>query len=132
MEVLGTLADVVLTLIHVGVVLCILLAWIPRSTRGFHLLLVGVTAVSWFGLGLFYGLGYCFLSDWHWQVKRWRGQEDLPGSFIHYALTRWLGLSLSETSTDVLVGLAFGLVSCLSLALNLGDWRRRRRERSRT
>jgi Protein of Unknown function (DUF2784) len=120
-------ADVALTLVHVAVVLALLLLWLPARTRRYHLLLVGVTALSWFGLGLIHGLGYCFLTDWQWQVKRWRGQTDLPGSFIHYALTRWLGLPLSATASDALTGLTFAIVSALSLVQAARDWRRRRR-----
>jgi len=118
--------DVALTLAHVAVVLALLLLWIPERARRWHLLLVGATALSWFGLGLVHGLGYCFLTDWQWQVKRWRGETDLPGSFIHYALTRWFGLPLREVASDVITGLAFALVSGLSLALTARDRSRHR------
>jgi len=119
--------DVALTLAHVAVIFAFLLLWIPARTRRWHLLLVSVIALSWFGLGLIHGLGYCFLTDWQWQVKRWRGETALPGSFIHYGLTRWLGLPLSEVASDVLAGLAFALVGGLSVLLNARDGSRRRR-----
>jgi hypothetical protein len=124
-------ADVALTVLHVAVVLAILFLWIPRRTRRWHLWLVLATALSWFALGLRYGIGYCFLSDWHWQVKRWRGQTDLPNSFIHHALADWLRLPLTETSTEVLTGLVFAFVGVLSLMLNIGEWRRRRPSQNR-
>lgn len=118
------LLDLGLSLLHVAVVLAVLTLWIPKATRRFHLVLVGVTAVSWLGLGLVYGIGYCFLTDWQWEVKRWRGETGLPRSFIHYALTRWLGLPLRATTSDVLTGLGFALATCLSMVVNLIDWRR--------
>lgn len=117
------LLDLGLSLLHVAVVLAVLTLWIPKATRRFHLMLVGVTAVSWLGLGLIHGIGYCFLTDWQWEVKRWRGETGLPSSFIHYALTRWLGLSLHTTTSDVLTGLGFALSTLLSLLVNLVDRR---------
>lgn len=123
------LLDHGLSLLHVAVVLGILTLWVPRATRRVHLLLIGVTALSWFGLGLVHGLGYCFLTDWQWEVKHWRGEAGLPGSFIHYALTRWLGLTLRATTTDVLTALGFGLAACLSLWVNLATRRQRSRQR---
>lgn len=119
------LLDGGLSVLHVTVVLGVLTLWIPKATRRLHLLLVGVTAVSWLGLGLIHGVGYCFLTDWQWEVKRWRGEASLPRSFIHYALTRWFGLSLRATTSDVLTGVGFGLAACLSLVVNLAGWLRR-------
>lgn len=118
------LLDLGLSLLHVAVVLAVLTSWIPKATRRFHLVLVGVTAVSWLGLGLIHGIGYCFLTDWQWEVKRWRGETGLPRSFVHYALTRWLGLSLHPTTSDMLTGLGFALSTLLSLLVNLVDLRR--------
>lgn len=117
--------DAGLSVLHASVVLAILVLWLPKATRRFHLVLVGLTALSWFGLGLAYGMGYCFLTDWHWQLKRWQGETALPGSFIHHALTRWFGLSLTERASNALTGGGFALASGLSLWLNVRDWRRR-------
>lgn len=82
-----------LTMAHVAVVLANVLLWIPRRTRTLHAIVVGVTATSWFvlGPGLGRGVGYCVLTDWHWQVKRALGEQELPGSFITY-MFRWIGV----------------------------------------
>ena len=127
MKLLWTFADWGLSVLHLGVVLGNLLLWLPRATRRAHLVLVAITAASWFGLGLLYGIGYCFLSDWHWQIKRLRGEVDVPGSFIHYCATRWLGVPIAPETTNLLTGVGFALAACLSIALNLRDWLRRRR-----
>lgn len=73
--------DLGLSVVHLAVVLGNLLLWIPRQTRRLHLWLVMATIFSWLGLGVWYGnLGYCFLPDWHWQLKRSLGETELPGS----------------------------------------------------
>lgn len=119
--------DLLLAAIHLGVVLGVLVLWIPRSTRRLHFWLVVLTAISWLGLGLLYGsIGYCFLTDWHWDVKRMRGQTHLPGSFIHYVVTRWLKLPVSSTTTDRWTAMSFASVATLSIILEIRDVRRRR------
>jgi hypothetical protein len=123
--------DTLLAALHLGVVLGYLVLWIPRSTRRVHLWLVALTAVSWLGLGLFCGsIGYCFLTDWHWDVKRMRGQTHLPGSFIHYAVTRWLALDVRSNTTDLWTGVCFVVVAMASIILEIRDARRRRPLRS--
>lgn len=118
------LLDCTLTALHGGIVLANLTLWIWHRTRRLHLLVVTCTALSWFGLGLFYGVGYCFLTDWHWSIKRARGEHSLPGSFIHYALHDGLGLALSPATTNWLTAGGFALAVLLSVALNFRDWRR--------
>jgi hypothetical protein len=100
-------ADWLLTVVHVGVVLGFVLLWIPRPAARFHRWLVLAVACSWFGIGVFKGLGYCFLTDLHWYVKRARGVEDLPGSFLKYAGDWITGTDLSAPVVDTIAAIAF-------------------------
>ena len=119
--------DVLLAAIHLGVVVAVLVLWIPRSTRRVHFALVVLTAGSWLGIGLLYGnIGYCFLTDWHWDVKRLRGQTHLPASFIHYMVTRWLKLPVRSSTTDLWTALSFASVAVISIIAYVRDLRRRR------
>ena len=54
--------DAVFFIFHGLVVLVNVFGWIPRRTRRLHLVVMVVTAISWFALGpLFgYGVGYCY------------------------------------------------------------------------
>jgi hypothetical protein len=83
--------------------------------------------LSWFFLGLWYGFGYCPLTDWHWQAKEQLGQGPLPYSWFKYYLDRLTGLDWNPVLVDgvVVVGglTAFGI----SVGLNVRDWRRRSR-----
>jgi uncharacterized protein DUF2784 len=121
------LLDWVLTLVHTLVVLGNLLLWIPRRTLRLHLVLVLCTTASWLGLGAFYGVGYCFLTDWHWRIKHARGETGLPGSFIEYGL-EWLARSDLDPAWIKQVTIwAFVGAATLSIALNLLAERRKRR-----
>ncbi|MDP3718874.1 MAG: DUF2784 family protein [Acidobacteriota bacterium] len=56
------------------------LGWAWRRTRRWQLLTLTLTALSWFGLGIWYGWGYCPFTDWHWQVRSRLGYADPPSS----------------------------------------------------
>lgn len=119
-------ADILLTLLHVAVILANLLLWIfPRARRA-HVAIVGSTALSWFVLGPWMGrgLGYCVLTDWHWQVKRALGQRQLPGSFVTY-MFQWIGVDARSWVTELTLGL-FLLAVGLALAHVIRELRARR------
>jgi glucan phosphoethanolaminetransferase (alkaline phosphatase superfamily) len=105
---------------HVLVISFNLLGWIWIKTRKLHLISVGLTLGSWLILGIWYGLGYCFLTDWHWQVKRQLGQMNLPNSFITFLLNDQLGFQLSPSIVDLWTGILFSVVVLISLYLNRG------------
>lgn len=50
-----------------------------------------LTAFSWFVLGIWYGWGYCFCTDWHWDVREALGYHDRSNSYIHFLLLKLTG-----------------------------------------
>ena len=120
--------DTLLEIVHTFVVLAFLTLWVHRRTRPAHLLLVLLTAASWLGLGAIYGFGYCFLTDWHWQIKRALGQSP-PGSFIEYGAEALLGRKLPSPLVDALTAAVAAAVAVVSGVLNLRDRARRRANR---
>lgn len=102
------LLDVFFLILHLGLVLFILTGWMWRRTRRWHLAAVLLTLASWFLLGLKYGMGYCPLTDWHFQVLRKLGETNLPNSYISYIITRFTGMSVSQKPVDIITtGAAF-------------------------
>ena len=112
-----TILDVFLFVLHIAVILFNLTGWIWKRTRRLHLWVVGLTAASWFVLGIWYGWGYCFLTDWHWSVKRQLGQRDLPNSFVQYFFDV-VGISVAPTTTDVITGVSFSIAIVLAIYSN--------------
>lgn len=72
--------------IHITVILINTTFWMSGKTLKIAQWMLFLTVLSWFGFGIFYGLGYCFLTDWHWQIKERLGEKDLPLSYIKYVL----------------------------------------------
>ena len=69
------------------------LGWAWRRTRRWQLATVTLTALSWFGMGIWYGWGYCPSTDWHWQVRARLGYDN-PPSYIQLLLREVVGINL--------------------------------------
>jgi hypothetical protein len=77
--VLYKVADSFFIIFH-SVLICFnLFGWIPKALRKWNLFSLILTTFSWFILGIFYGFGYCFLTDWHWEVRECRPALRSPG-----------------------------------------------------
>ena len=92
--------DLLFTIIHVALIVFNLTGWIWKRTRRLHLITLLLTAASWAILGIWYGLGYCPLTDWHWQVKEKLGETALPNSFVKFILDKLLGTDLPVALVD--------------------------------
>ncbi len=115
------LFDVLFVAFHTALILFNTLGWIWRRTRRLHLLTISATLLSWFGLGIAYGWGYCPLTDWHWQVKRTLGETGLPASWVKYYLDGLTGVAWDTGFIDGLVIGAALAALVLSVTLNLRD-----------
>ena len=111
--------DVFFVVLHSLLIAFNLFGWAWRRTRRLHLVAISATLLSWFGLGVFYGWGYCPLTDWHWDVKRALGETGLPASWVKHYLDLATGTDWSAAVVDgVVIGSAAGAF-LLSAALNL-------------
>ena len=117
--------DLFFTVFHTSLVLFILLGWIWRKTRRINLACILLTASSWLILGIFYGLGYCPLTDWHFNVLEKLGYTGLPTSYITFLVNRLTGLKPGQELVDAFT--TWGLV--LALAGNLFLWWRERKKK---
>ena len=111
---------------HTGFTLFNVLGWIFPQTRKWNLITLMLTAFSWFILGIWYGWGYCFCTDWHWQVRRHMGIDDHENSYIHFLVRKLSGIDFSLKLVENWT-LAVFLVSVLmSIWLNIRDLKRKR------
>ena len=102
--------DYFFTVVHITLILFNLFgwSWIWRPLRKPHLLVILLTFISWGILRIWYGQGYCPLTDWHWELLSRAGHRQLPHSYISYLLQRMLGWHLPDRRMDFMtVGLTF-------------------------
>lgn len=109
---------------HLILILFNITAWAFRKWRKWHLIAVGITAFSWTALGWFYGWGYCFLTDWHFDIRRELGLTVDSSSYIQFLINR-VGINVwSAQVTDLITAVCFGVVLFLSIYLNIRDYRK--------
>lgn len=119
--------DYFFLIFHTSLSLFNVLGWIWQKTRRYNLALLLLTGSSWVFLGIFYGFGYCPLTDWHWHVLHELGRHDLPASYITYLLERLTGADLPGQHVDMAVAGSFAAALALSAWLNIRDYRRTNR-----
>src|SRR5215213_6174706 len=107
------LLDIILTLAHLALIFFNLFAWIFPRLRRTHLITVAATAGSWFILGIWFGTGYCPITDWQWRVKEKLGETNLPASFVKYMADKLTGQNFEPAFID---GITLG---CFVMAIIL-------------
>jgi hypothetical protein len=95
--------------------------WIWKKTRKLHLATMLLTAGSWFILGIWYGWGFCFCTDWHWQVREAMGRPIRSDSYIHFLILEITGINLPPHLVDTVTLAVFIACAMFSLTLNLKD-----------
>jgi hypothetical protein len=96
------------------------LGWIWRRTRPWQLALVLLTALSWFGLGAWYGWGYCPCTDWHWQARVRLGY-DVPPSYTQLLIREMTGIRMDPIAANVLTLVTFVAAGVFGITLTIRD-----------
>jgi Protein of Unknown function (DUF2784) len=104
----------------------ILIGWMWKRTRLANLVVMLLTAFSWFILGIWYGYGYCPSTDWHWQVRARLGIRDLPTSYTKFLFDYFTGWDVSQKSVDIVTLLLLVFALGASLYSNIRDRRKKR------
>jgi hypothetical protein len=109
---------------HTVLILFNCFGWIVPRLRKWNLIVLLLTAISWFVLGIWYGWGYCVCTDWHYAVLRDMGQTNMSVSYIHFLLLEVTGINFSERLVDIATAVVFFVSLSISLWLNIRDYRR--------
>jgi len=111
--------DLLFIVFHSVLILFNLFGWIWEKTRKLNLLSLSATAFFWIIAGFWYGFGYCPLTDWHWQVRRQLGHDDMPASYIKFLLDLLTGLDFPAQLVDWGTGIAFVIAFGISIFVNV-------------
>lgn len=110
--------DFLFTILHMVIIGFNLLGWIFKLTRKFHFWFAMLTLASWTVLGLWFGLGYCPITDWQWNIKTQLGAQNLPDSFIKYIVDQSTGLNSNPNVIDYLTVGFFLIAIVCSIKVN--------------
>ncbi len=111
-------ADVFFLVFHTFLIFFNLFGWIWRPLRRANLAVLILTGSSWFILGIFYGIGFCPLTDMHWKVLNELGQYNLPNSYISYLIFRFTGYLPDTGLVDTLTLVLYFLALAASVYMN--------------
>jgi hypothetical protein len=103
---------------HLSLVLFNLFGWIWKPLRRAHLIVVCLTLASWTILGIWYGFGYCPLTELHWQVLEKLGKTGLPNSYLKYLFDTLTGLDWNAELVDTAAGVGIVLALLASVWVN--------------
>ncbi len=95
-----------------------------KKTRRLNLLTLCLTAFSWFVLGIWYGWGFCFCTDWHWRVREHLGFYDNDISYTHFLARKLTGIDFPQNTVDIATAAVFFISFAVSIILNVRDWRK--------
>jgi hypothetical protein len=126
------LADIFFFVFHTVLTLFNLFGWAFRRTRQFNLITLLLTGFSWGVLGIFYGFGYCFLTDWHWSVREELGYETPYNSYIQFFFDTVFGVKTTAKVADTWTLILFLAALAISITLNIRDYRQKRIKRHKT
>lgn len=111
--------DLFFLIFHSVLILFNLFGWIWKKTRKLNLITLLLTGLSWVGLGVFYGWGYCFLTDWHWRILEKISETNLPDSYVQYLLNRIFEIQISGVAANYLTVILYVIALIFSVYFNL-------------
>lgn len=114
--------DTFFIVFHAAFTLFNMTGWIWKKTRRIHLATIVVTAFSWFIMGIWYGWGFCFCTDWHWKVRAALGRPILSDSYIHFLILELTGINAPSHLVDAVTMAVFIACCVLTVMLNLRDF----------
>ena len=107
--------DYFFILFHSVLILFNVFGWIVPKWRFANLISLSLTAFSWFLFGIWYGIGYCPFTDWHWKVRQLLGYNDQSNSYIHFLILEITGIHLPENWVDTTTVIVFFTAFSISL-----------------
>jgi hypothetical protein len=107
--------------VHLAVIALSTFGWLWSRFHVLHVALLISILLSWGVAGIFYGFGYCFLTDWHWEVRRRLGIRDDPHSYTKLLFDAVTGREIAPFIVDfvTVIGLVIGVTGAF--------WRRSRK-----
>ena len=110
---------------HSLIIVFNLFGWIWKKIRLANLIMLLLTAFSWFVLGKWYGFGYCFCTDWHYQIRMKLGYFDMPSSYVKFLIDSLTGLDINAKLVDIFTLIFFLLALIASIITNMQVWKER-------
>ncbi len=124
-ELVLQIIDIFFFVFHTILILFNVFGWLVLKWRFINLITLSLTAFSWFILGIWYGWGYCFCVDWHWQIRDLLGYQNMSSSYIHFLILKFTSIDIPVNMVDTYTAIIFFSAFAISAYLNARKWRRK-------
>ena len=114
-----TLTDNIFNILHILAILINCFGWAFSKTLKLNLWLLLLTISSWSILGLFFGIGFCFLTEVHSLALGLIGSPSINFSYLDYLLLVKLKIPISSNTISILSILAVFISLGISIKKNL-------------
>jgi uncharacterized protein DUF2784 len=115
------LLDVLFHALHLGIIIFFLFGWMIKETRPAHYALTVLILLSWYGLGIFRGFGYCVITDIQWKIKKRLGHEPSTEYYIKYLIDSVTRLNTRPTIVNGVTTYTYFTILVISTILLLGS-----------
>lgn len=109
--------NVLFHVIHLALIFFFLFGWLWQKTLLAHFIVSVLILLSWCGLGIFYGFGYCLVTDIQWKIKKRMGEKPYTEYYIKYMVDKVTGLDSNPTKVNAVTEYTFFIILVLSTVL---------------
>jgi hypothetical protein len=113
-------ADRGLYALHLTTTTIIVFGWIPSETRMLNWYLIVATFISWLGLGVMYGFGFCLFTSIQSRIRQRLGEGPPIESFMKDLLDRITGRDLNANYVEIVTQAVFYFCAAASFYVNFG------------
>ena len=117
---------------HTVLILFNVFGWLVPRWRLANFISLSLTAFSWFFLGIWYGWGYCFCTDWHWQIREMLGYQNNSTSYIQFLILKLTKIDIPMDLVDTFTAILFFSAFAISSYLNIKKWKAANKRRYRS
>lgn len=100
--------------------------WMHPKLRRWNLATLVLTLLGWTVLGIWYGVGYCVCTEWHWQVREAMGIKETADSYIVLLVRNISGWDPPVALANSVAMWTFIAAFAMSVTLNVRDWSKRK------
>lgn len=113
--------NILFFVVHTSLIVFNVFGWAHPKTRKWNLATLLLTLVSWAGMGMFYGMGYCVCTDYHWQVREAMGIQETASSYIVLLVRNISGWNPPIELANTVALWVFVSALMMSIGLNARD-----------
>ena len=112
-----SLANILFHFVHLAIIFFFLFGWLAGKTLLAHFILSILILLSWCGLGIFYGFGYCLVTDIQWKIKKRMDEKPYTEYYIKYMIDKVTGFDTNPNTVNTVTQYSFFIILFISMFL---------------